>query len=75
MSAVMYHPQTQATIVVSPDAVPQYRQSGWLLRSEWDANQAAAAQDTAISSGDVTVEAQTATADGAAQATETDEEN
>jgi hypothetical protein len=47
MSAVLYHPGTQATIVVNPDAVPQYRLSGWLLRSEWEANQAqAAAADT-----------------------------
>jgi hypothetical protein len=43
----MYHPETQATITVHPAAVPQYRQSGWLLRSEWEANQAAAA-DAAV---------------------------
>lgn len=37
----MYHPQTGAVIVVNPAAVPQHRQSGWMLRSEWEANQAA----------------------------------
>jgi len=44
MSAVIYHPETQATVVVPPEAVPHYRLSGWLLLSEWEANQAQAAE-------------------------------
>lgn len=39
----MYHPGTEATISVHPDAVPHHRRSGWLLLSEHQDNQAAAA--------------------------------
>jgi hypothetical protein len=72
MSAVMYHPQTQATIVVSPDAVPQYRQSGWLLRSEWEANQATTA-DTAAADPAAEADAEPAAEAEAAQITENEE--
>jgi len=43
VSAVLYHPETQHTIVVGADAVPTYRLSGWLLKSEHEANEAQAA--------------------------------
>lgn len=39
----MYHPGTEATITVDPEAVPHYRRSGWLLLREHQENQAAAA--------------------------------
>ena len=34
MSVLMWHPGTQATFEAPDDAVPHYRQSGWLLASE-----------------------------------------
>ena len=36
----MYHPGIEQHAVVAPEAVAQYRQSGWLLASEHEANQA-----------------------------------
>lgn len=45
----IYHPETQATVAVPEEAVPHLRQAGWLLRSEWDDNQAAAEAATAKS--------------------------
>jgi hypothetical protein len=44
VSAVLYHPGIDQHIVVDPDAVPQYRQSGWLLASEHADNLAQAAE-------------------------------
>jgi len=44
MSDVLaYHPETGATVVVGEEAMYHLRQSGWLLASEHEANQAAAA--------------------------------
>jgi len=40
---LIYHPGTGAQVQVPEEAVYHYRQSGWLLQSEWEANQAQAA--------------------------------
>lgn len=40
----IYHPVTQATVLVPHESVSVHRQAGWLLRSEWDASQAQAAE-------------------------------
>ena len=37
-----YHPETRGEAVVDEEAMPHLRRSGWLLRSEWDENQASA---------------------------------
>lgn len=49
MSVLAYHPETGADLVVDEDQMVHMRASGWLLRSEWDENQAqqAAAQEKA----------------------------
>ena len=39
-----YHPGTGGECVVDEEAMPHLRRSGWLLTSEWEANQAAAAE-------------------------------
>jgi len=44
-----YHPETGATVVVGEEAMYHLRQSGWLLASEHEANQAAAEQAAAPS--------------------------
>lgn len=41
------HPGTGGTALVPDGAVSHYRQSGWLLRSEHEANQAAAEEAAA----------------------------
>ena len=41
---LIYHPGTGAQVAVPEEAMPHYRLSGWLLQSEYDANQAAAAE-------------------------------
>jgi hypothetical protein len=41
---VMYHPVTEAIVAVPEPSVPHLRMSGWLLLSEHQANQAAAAE-------------------------------
>ena len=46
---VMYHPVTEAIVAVPDSAVPHHRMSGWLLLSEHEANQAAAAERDAAS--------------------------
>ena len=46
---VMYHPVTEAIVAVPDSAVPHLRMSGWLLLSEHEANQAAAAERDAAS--------------------------
>lgn len=40
----IYHPGTDATVPVPEESVWHYRQAGWLLRSEWDEQQAQAAK-------------------------------
>lgn len=40
----VYHPGTEATVTVPESAVPHLRISGWLLLSEHQENQAAAAE-------------------------------
>jgi len=47
---VMYHPVTEAIVAVPDSAVPHLRMSGWLLLSEHEANQAAAAERDAAAS-------------------------
>jgi hypothetical protein len=50
---LIYHPETQATVMVPAESVNHYRLSGWVLPEEWDEhirlrNQAAEpAQETA----------------------------
>lgn len=44
---VAYHPELDRTAEVEADAMPQLRQSGWLLYSEHQANQAAAEEAAA----------------------------
>jgi hypothetical protein len=46
-NVVIYHPETQANTTVPEDSVWHYRQSGWLLRSEFDENEALAASRAA----------------------------
>lgn len=41
---LIYHPGTQAQATVDEEALPHLRRSGWLLQSEHDENQAAAAE-------------------------------
>ena len=41
---VIYHPGTGGQVAVPEEAVPIYRRSGWLLLSEHNENQAAAAE-------------------------------
>jgi hypothetical protein len=41
---IVYHPGTEATVQVPESAVPHLRVSGWLLLSEHQENQAAAAE-------------------------------
>ena len=36
----LYHPQSQLSVEVPVATSGQYWQAGWLLRSEWDANEA-----------------------------------
>jgi hypothetical protein len=51
MSDVMiYHPGTGATAAVPEEGVPHYRTSGWLLLSEHQENEAAAAEREAAAS-------------------------
>jgi hypothetical protein len=33
--AVIYHPETQGTVVVPDEALSHYRQSGWVTVDEW----------------------------------------
>jgi hypothetical protein len=40
----VYHPGTEATVTVPESSVPHLRMSGWLLLSEHQENQAAAAE-------------------------------
>jgi hypothetical protein len=55
---VIYHPGTDATTAVPEEGLPHYRQSGWLLLSEHQANEAerekreAAASKTAAGKGE-----------------------
>ena len=37
----IYHPETQARVVVPEESVSHYRQSGWLMQAEWNELQAA----------------------------------
>jgi hypothetical protein len=37
----IFHPETQATVGVPEESVGHYRQSGWVLRSDWVEQQAA----------------------------------
>ena len=39
-----YHPGTGGEAIVDEEAMSHLRRSGWLLTSEWEANQAAAAE-------------------------------
>jgi hypothetical protein len=41
---VIYHPGTQGRVAVPEEALPHYRQSGWLLLSEHEENEAAREQ-------------------------------
>ncbi len=41
MSVLAYHPETGADLVVEEGQLVHMRASGWLLRSEWDENEAA----------------------------------
>jgi hypothetical protein len=51
MSDVMiYHPGTQAQASVPEEGLPHYRQSGWLLLSEHQQNEADAAEREAAAS-------------------------
>lgn len=43
MSAHAYHPQTRADVLVDDDAMAHLRAAGWVLKSEWDEQQAAQA--------------------------------
>lgn len=47
---VVYHPVSEAIVGVPESAVPHLRMSGWLLLSEHEANQAAAAEREAAAS-------------------------
>ena len=47
---VMYHPVTEAIVAVPELSVPHHRRAGWLLLSEHEANQAAAAERDAAAS-------------------------
>jgi hypothetical protein len=51
MSDVMiYHPGTDATAAVPEEGLPHYRQSGWLLLSEHQQNEADRAEREAAAS-------------------------
>ena len=41
---VIYHPGTEAQVAVPEESLPHYRQSGWLLLSEHQANEAQRAE-------------------------------
>ncbi len=47
---VIYHPGTEAQVTVHEEALPQLRRSGWLLLSEHQQNEAAAAEREAAAS-------------------------
>jgi hypothetical protein len=47
---VIYHPGTGGQVAVPEEALPHYRQSGWLLLSEHNANEAARAEQEAAAS-------------------------
>ena len=46
---VIYHPGTEAQVAVPEESLPHYRQSGWLLLSEHQENEAAAEREAAAS--------------------------
>lgn len=51
--AVIYHPETQASVVVDEEAVSHYRRSGWVRVEEWrelEAQRAAEAAEAAKAS-------------------------
>jgi hypothetical protein len=47
---VIYHPGTSAQVAVPEEGLPHYRQSGWLLLSEHQENEAAREQREAAAS-------------------------
>ena len=47
MSVHAYHPGTGADVVLTEDQLAHMRISGWVLKSEWDEQQAAAAASQA----------------------------
>jgi len=47
---VIYHPGTDGQVAVPEESLPHYRQSGWLLLSEHQENEAAAAEREAAAS-------------------------
>jgi hypothetical protein len=47
---VIYHPGTEAQVAVPEESLPHYRQSGWLLLSEHQANEAQRAEREAAAS-------------------------
>jgi hypothetical protein len=47
---VIYHPGTSGQVAVPEESLPHYRQSGWLLLSEHNANEAARAEQEAAAS-------------------------
>jgi hypothetical protein len=47
---VIYHPGTAGQAAVPEESLPHYRQSGWLLLSEHNANEATRAEQEAAAS-------------------------